>query len=82
MLEGGGFILRPDDPEKLFEIASHWNHVTKFRFNSPGGWWAETMNYIDDNVSRVVQIKIDTTELQKTFLLKIWTDDSKKYTCS
>jgi hypothetical protein len=78
LLEGGGFILRPDDPEKLFDLVAHWDHVTKFRFNAPGGWWAETMNYIDDGPPRIIEIKFEATELQKTFLFRIWTDESKK----
>jgi hypothetical protein len=78
LLEGGGFILRPDDPEKLFDLVAHWDHVTKFRFNAPGGWWAETMIYIDDGPPRIIEIKFEATELQKTFLFRIWTDESKK----
>jgi hypothetical protein len=78
LLEGGDFILWPDDPEKLYDIASHWDHVAKFRFNSQGGWWAETMNYIDDAPSRGIEIKFVSTEITKTFLFKLWTDESKK----
>jgi len=35
LLDGGGFTLRHDDPEKLIDIAAHWDHVDNFRFNSP-----------------------------------------------
>jgi hypothetical protein len=78
LLQGGDFILRRDDPEKLVDIASHWNHVAQWRFNSPPGWYAEQMNYIDDGVPRVIEIKIKATELERAFLFKIWTDESKR----
>jgi hypothetical protein len=80
LLEGGGFVLRTDDPEKLVDLASHWNHVNKFRFSAPmgGAFFAEELGYIDDDVERVIEIKINATELQKTFLFKIWTDETKK----
>jgi hypothetical protein len=78
LLEGGNFVLWPGDPEKLYDIASHWDHVTKFRFNSPGGWWAETMNYIDDESPYRIEVKFVATELTKTFLFKLWTDESKQ----
>jgi hypothetical protein len=39
------------------------------------------MNYIKDDVERAITIKIETTEIQKTALFKIWTDDSKKLPC-
>jgi hypothetical protein len=83
LLEGGGFTLRVDDPEKFVDIASHWDHITKWRFNSSPGWWAETMNYIDDDIERTIEIKftattIDGSDFQKTVLFKIRTDGSKK----
>jgi hypothetical protein len=72
LLDGGGFVLRPDDPEKLVEIAAHWEHVNQFRFSAPiHGVFAETLNYMDDNVSRAIEIKVTATELQKIALFKI-----------
>jgi hypothetical protein len=77
LLEGGGFTLRHDDPEKLIDIASQWNHVDKFRFNAPYGTFAETLNYIDDKTPRTIIVKIDALELQKSATFEIWTDASK-----
>ena len=76
----GGFILRPDDPEKLLDIAGHWDHNTKFRFSSPigGGYFSEALNFLDDNIDRAIEIKVVATELQKTVTFKIWTDEFKK----
>jgi hypothetical protein len=78
LLEGGGFVLRHDEPEKHIDIASQWDHVDKFRFNSRLGWSAETMNYINNDAERVISVRIEATELQSTALYKIWTDETKK----
>jgi hypothetical protein len=78
LLEGGGFVLRHDEPEKYIDIASQWDHFDKFRFNSRPGWWAETMSYINNDIERVISIRIEATELQTTALFKIWTDETKK----
>ncbi len=46
LLEGGNFTLRHDDPEKLVDIASHWDHVEQYRFNAPlGVGFAETLQF-------------------------------------
>jgi hypothetical protein len=78
LLEGDGFVLRHDEPEKYIDIANHWDHTNKFRFNSRPGWWAETMNYIDDSVERVISIRIEAAELQMSALFIMWTDQAKK----
>lgn len=80
LLERSGFILRPDDPETIIDIAAHWNHVSQFRFSSPigGAFFAEALNYLPDDIERVIEVKVVATELQKTALFKIWTDESKK----
>jgi hypothetical protein len=78
LLEDGGFVLRHDEPEKYIDIASHWNHVDQFRFNARPGWLAETMNFIADDVERVISVRIEATELLTTALFKIWTDETKK----
>jgi hypothetical protein len=80
LLDGGGFVVRSDDPEKLVDIATQWDHHgSKFRFNSPiTGMFAETLGFIDDDIPRTIEIKIISTELQKTALFKIWTDNTKK----
>jgi hypothetical protein len=78
LLEGGGFMLRPDDPETLVDIAAHWDHLGKYRFQAPHGLFAETLNYLDDRTERSIVIKIEATECQKSALFKMWTDESKK----
>ncbi len=79
LLEDQNFSIRHDDPERFVEIASHWNHVDKFRFSSPGGHWAETMNYIDDDVSRVIELRIKAEpEYEKSVAFRIWTDELKR----
>jgi len=78
LLEGDGFMLRPDDPETLVDIAAHWDHLSKYRFQAPHGLFAETLNYLDDRTERSIVIKIEATECQKSALFKMWTDESKK----
>jgi hypothetical protein len=77
LLQQSNFTLRPDEDEMLIDIASHWDHITKFRFNAPDGRWPE-LNYIDDKPSRIIEIKITATGFQKSMKFKLWTDDSKR----
>jgi hypothetical protein len=78
LLEGAGFTLRHDDPEKLVDIATHWDHVDKFRFNSPpAGTFAESQLYIDDQPSRTILVKIEATGYQQSASFRLSTDDSK-----
>jgi hypothetical protein len=78
LLEGGGFTLRHDDPEKLIDIATHFDHVDKFRFNAPAnGMFAETLNFIDDQPSRTILVKIEATGYQRSASFRLSTDDAK-----
>jgi hypothetical protein len=78
LLEGGGFTLRHDDPEKLIDIATHFDHVDKFRFNAPAnGVFAETLNFIDDQPSRTILVKIEATGHQRSASFRLSTDDAK-----
>ena len=78
LLEGGGFTLRHDDPEKFIDVATHWNHVDQYRFHTPPhGGLAETLNYIEDNLPRTIVIKILAFECQKSASFRIWTDKTK-----
>jgi hypothetical protein len=77
LLEGGGFTLRHDDPQKFVDVATHWSHMNKFRFNAPYGTFAETLNYIDDDVLRTIVVKVDAIECKKSAISEIWTDESK-----
>ena len=80
LLGGGDFIVRPDDPETLIDIASQWDHTNQFRFAAPlAPVYGGALNYLDDNIARVVEIKIAVgDEFQKTATFKIWTDAAKK----
>jgi hypothetical protein len=78
LLEDAGFTLRHDDPEKLVDIASHWDHVDKYRFSAPiGGGFAEAVWYIDDQPQRTIVIKVVASECQRSATFKISTDESK-----
>jgi hypothetical protein len=79
-LEGSGFNLRPDDPEKVLDIAYQWEHMSQFRFSSPiAPVYGGALNYLDDNIERTIEIKIAVgAEFQKTATFKIWTDAAKK----
>ncbi len=81
-LSGDAPMLRPDDPEALIDIASHWDHVEKYRFSAPLPPMDSSLWYIDDDPPRLIEIKIiarsDTGEFQKTALFRIQVDESKK----
>jgi hypothetical protein len=66
LFEAGGFTLRHDDPEKLIDIAAHWGHVDRYRFHAPHGWFAETLNYLDDKIDRIIVIKVLAFESQRS----------------
>ena len=78
LLDGAGFTLRHDDPEKLVDIAAHWDHVDKFRFSaSIGGGFAETLGYIESKQPLTIMIKVVAVECQRCASFRIWTDDAK-----
>lgn len=78
LLEGGGFTLRHDDSEKLIDIATHFDHVDKFQFNAPAnGTFAETLNFIDDQPSRTILVKIEATGHQRSASFRLSTDAAK-----
>jgi hypothetical protein len=78
LLDGSGFIVRHDDPEKLIDVATHWDHVDKFRFNAPyAGGFAETLAYIQDDIPRTIVIKITASECHRSASFKVWTDDKR-----
>lgn len=73
------FILRPDHPEKLIDVAMQWDHVgNRLRFNAPHGFGAETLNYIDSSVVRTIVIKVAATESQRSATFRLSSDESKK----
>jgi len=79
-LEGSGFDLRPDEPEKLLDIAYQWEHMNQFRFSAPiAPAYGGALNYLEDSIERTIEIRIAVgREFQKTATFKIWTDESKK----
>jgi hypothetical protein len=70
-IDGSGFVLRADDPEKLIPIAGKWGNSTKYRFLAPHSGWAETLNYIECGLERAVEIKIVSTECTESALFMI-----------
>lgn len=78
LLEGAGFVLRYDDPEKLLDVASHWDHMDKYRFSAPiGGGFADTLSYIDDKPVRTIVIRVVASESQRSATFKISVDETR-----
>lgn len=79
VLDGGGFTLRHDEPEKLVLVATHWSHVDKFRFNAPAvaAGFAEQLMFIDDREPRTFVLRVAATEHQRSATLRLWTDDQR-----
>jgi hypothetical protein len=79
MLDNGSFALRHDDPEKLIDVATYWEHAGKYRFSTPlGGYLSEkSLDYIDGNEPRTFVIKAVATECTKSAVFKILVDESK-----
>ncbi|MGP8433733.1 DUF4062 domain-containing protein [Paraburkholderia fungorum] len=78
-LDGTGFQLRHDDPEKLVEIASHWDNNDKFRFSTPiGGGFFDATQWLDDNTRRTFSIRVNATECKRSAQFEIWPDESRK----
>jgi hypothetical protein len=79
LLDDGGFIIRHDDPEKLFVIATCWDHHIKkqFRFNTTMGAWGSPLYWTDGTPVRAIVVKVEATECQRTATFRIWTDDTQ-----
>jgi len=67
-------------PEKLIDVAAHWDHVKKYRFSTPIGGFisAESLNYMNETEQRSFVIKFVATECQKSAMFKILVDETKK----
>ncbi|CAE6837201.1 DUF4062 domain-containing protein [Paraburkholderia aspalathi] len=79
LLDGTGFQLRHDDPEKHVEIAAHGDNHDKFRFSTPiGGGFFDTAQWMDDNTRRTFAIRVVATECERSALFEIWADESRK----
>ena len=80
LLDGGSFVLRHDDPEKLIDVAFHWDHLKQYRFFTPIGGLssAESLNYMNETEQRKFVIKFVATECQKSAIFEILVDETKK----
>lgn len=79
LLDGSGFRMRHDDTEQIVEIAAHWDHVDKFKFNTPhAGGFAEAHQYLDDGPKRSFVIRVQALECQRSAMFNIWTDDARR----
>ncbi|AOI92774.1 hypothetical protein WS57_29430 [Burkholderia pseudomultivorans] len=79
LLEGGGFHLRHDDPEKLLDIASHWDHLDKFKFSTPiSGGFFDSSVYMEDGTKRTFAVRVVATECERSALFEIETDAAKR----
>ncbi|MCP1121405.1 DUF4062 domain-containing protein [Robbsia andropogonis] len=78
LLDGTGFQLRHDDPEKLVEIAGHWDSHDKFRFSTPiGGGFFDNSQWLDDNTRRTFSVSVTATECKRSARFEIWPDESR-----
>jgi hypothetical protein len=77
--DGGSFVLRHDDPEKLIDIAFYWNQLKQYRFSTPVGGLisAESLNYMNETEQRDFVIKFVATEREKSAVFKILVDETK-----
>ncbi|MCX4170700.1 MULTISPECIES: hypothetical protein [Paraburkholderia] len=79
LLDGTGFHLRHDDPEKLVEVAAHWGNWDQFRFSTPAsGTFYESLQYMEDGTKRTFVIRVSARECERSALFSIRTDDSKR----
>jgi len=79
LLKGDGFHLRHDDPEKLIDVAVHWDHTPTLRFSTPppGGFFGAT-EWIEDSPRRTFVIRVTATECEASATFEIWTDESRR----
>jgi hypothetical protein len=78
LLNAESFTLRHDDPEKLIDIASHWDHVAQYRFSAPfpGGFF-EAAGFIDSQPQRTIVVRVEATEGHRSATFKVWADEAK-----
>ncbi|MBB4515831.1 DUF4062 domain-containing protein [Paraburkholderia fungorum] len=79
LIDGSGFHLRQDDPEKLIDIAQHWQNSDKFKFSTPpSGGFFDSSVYMEDLVKRTFSLKVTATECERVAEFEIFADKSKK----
>lgn len=77
LLDGGGFQLRHDDPEKLIEIAHRWEHHTQSRFSVPQhGAFFDTRVLLDESVRLKFAVRVAAQECERSAVFEMWTDES------
>jgi len=79
LLDTGVFQLRHDDPERLIEIAAHWDHIDQFRFVTPlpGGAFGNPFD-LKDIGKRTFAIRVKATECERSAKFELITDDLKR----
>lgn len=79
LLDGTGFQLRHDDPEKLVEIAHRWEHHGQSRFSVPyqGGFFNTEMS-MNDGIRRKFAIRVAAQECERSAIFEMWTDESMR----
>ncbi|MFL9939988.1 DUF4062 domain-containing protein [Paraburkholderia graminis] len=79
LLDTGVFQLRHDDPERLVEIAAHWDHIAMFRFCAPlpGGAFGNPFN-LNDCGTRTFTVRVIATECERAAQFELETDESKR----
>jgi hypothetical protein len=78
LLAEGGFRLRHDDPEQFVDIASHWDHIDKFKFNTPFSGGAFVQPYdMNDVGNRTFSVRVAAMECQRSAKFELETDGSK-----
>ncbi|AUT74055.1 hypothetical protein [Paraburkholderia hospita] len=79
LLDGTGFQLRHNDPEKFIEVAAHWGNNDKFRFSIPAGvGFFDSSLWMDDDTRRTFAIRVNATECERSALFEIWADESRR----
>lgn len=79
LLDGSGFQLRYDDPEKLVDVAAHWDNHDKFKFSTPlGGGFFDTTQLMDEKTRRAFSIRVTATQCNRSARFEIWVDESKR----
>ncbi|WP_063889130.1 hypothetical protein [Burkholderia ubonensis] len=79
LLENAVFNLRTDDPERLVDVAAHWEHMNQFRFSAPmAASFFEAMQCMDDGTKRTFMLRVTARECERSAMFEIWADESRR----
>ena len=80
ILSDSGFLLNPSSPEKIVEIATHWDHFgPMYRFSEPHlGGFSGPQSLMDTEVKRTIVVKVVASECQKSAMFHVWLDESDR----